>query len=184
MDGQLVDARAVGPTARVVVRSTPRLDLPDLPPDLDPAARLEANQAAVDDADISAWLPRYQVTTGGQTSTGQVDCTALSRPANYTGTSLLTVLTSTSTPTGARRRRPGDRGHRRRDRLQQRSQPLPRARPALAARRQRWLDPDDPVDDGGGGPRLPERRTEIHKFDTSRPGKPRYVASGAVPTAG
>src|SRR5690606_40683640 len=47
---------------------------------------------------------------------------------------------------------------------------------------QRWLDPDDPVDDGGGGPRRPEvdDRTEIHKFDTSGPGTPRYVGSGAV----
>src|SRR5690606_5237706 len=36
--------------------------------------------------------------------------------------------------------------------------------------------------DRGGGPRLPEvdDRTEIHKFDTSGPGTPRYVGSGAV----
>ena len=182
MDGQLVDARAVGPTARVVVRSTPRLDLPDLPPDLDPAERLEANQAAVDDADISAWLPRYQVTTGGQTSTGQVDCTALSRPAYYTGTSLVTVLTF---DLDAPALGDGDPVTVVTD-----GETVYSNGPSLYLAHdlrwqldwQRWLDPDDPVDDGGGGPRLPEvdDRTEIHKFDTSGPGTPRYVGSGAV----
>src|SRR5690606_17136495 len=51
VDGSLLDARAVGQTARVVVRSTPRLDLPHHTDD--PAAQ----QAAIEEADVTAWLP-------------------------------------------------------------------------------------------------------------------------------
>lgn len=183
MDGVLVDARAVDGTARVVVRSTPRLEFPDLPPETDPQQRLEQNRAVVDAADLSAWLPRYQVTSGGDTSTGQVDCTAMSRPASYTGTSIVTVLTfDLAAPVlgdGAPVSVVAD------------GETVYSNGPSLyLAHDMRWqlhpvgwIDPDDPVaEPGGPGLVAPEvnDRTEIHKFDTSQPGPPRYVGSGTV----
>ncbi len=38
------------------------------------------------------WLPRYESDTGGSVDKGLVGCENLSRPATYSGTSMLTVL--------------------------------------------------------------------------------------------
>src|SRR2546430_10268741 len=40
-----------------------------------------------------SWLPHYEETSGGATSTGHIACSAVSRPATYSGANLLTVLT-------------------------------------------------------------------------------------------
>ena len=77
VDGTLVDARQVGGEARVVVRSTPRVDARD--------------PAAVDSATISDWLPRYRLSGGGRTTSGSVDCRQVSRPLHYSGLTMLTV---------------------------------------------------------------------------------------------
>src|SRR5215467_1731309 len=77
VDGTLIDARQVGGEARVVVRSTPRIDA--------------ADPAAVDSATISDWLPRYRLTSGGRTTSGSVDCRQVSRPLHYSGLTMLTV---------------------------------------------------------------------------------------------
>jgi uncharacterized secreted protein with C-terminal beta-propeller domain len=83
IDGQLVDARQVGGTVRVVTRSAPRLRyLPGQDP-----------RAAVGRAGPDQWLPRYQVNAHGRTETGRVECASVRRPAQYTGSSLLTLLT-------------------------------------------------------------------------------------------
>jgi hypothetical protein len=92
IDGSLVDARAVGQTARVVVRSGPRLAFPELDETLTEPERTAANLRAIREAPLADWLPRYQVSTGGESDPGQVDCTAVSRPESYSGTSMLTVL--------------------------------------------------------------------------------------------
>lgn len=169
-DGWMVDARAVGATARVVVRSAPRIAFPEYDPGRDEQTRLERNREVVADAELADWLPRYEVTTGGTTSTGQVDCTAMTRPASYTGTSMLTVLTFDLTAAGL-----GD------------GDPVSVVAdgttvysngPSLyVATDERWRLPvpavgaeDTEVDPG----------TEIHKFDTSEPGSPTYLASGRV----
>src|SRR5690606_31354442 len=89
---ELIDARQVGATVRVVVRSTPRLAFPYGDKKTD-AERIAANRAVIDAAGPDDWLPRYEVTAGGTTTKGRVDCGAVSRPAAYTGASMLTVLT-------------------------------------------------------------------------------------------
>src|SRR5204862_415571 len=54
----------------------------------------EANQRIIDQAPVEDWLPQYTVSdANGRETTGQVDCGSVSRPAQYSGTSLLTVLT-------------------------------------------------------------------------------------------
>ncbi|RGC68714.1 Beta propeller domain protein [Micromonospora sp. MW-13] len=170
VDGSLLDARLTGPTARVVVRSQPRLGFPVLGEDATDAQRLAANRAVIARAGLDAWLPTYDWTEGGRSGDGQVGCDRLSATADSTGTVVLTVL---SFDLAAGRLGDGD--------------PVSVAGDAdtvygtagslyLAGQRQRpgqlrprgWLGSGDPT-------------TVIHQFDTGAPGRPRYLASGAVP---
>src|SRR5205814_1865282 len=85
--------RIVTISGRVVVRSAPRLLFPNADRPLTEAQRTAVNEAYLDGTTVDDWLPRYTVddTTGHHT--GRVDCTSVSRPARYTGSSMLTVLT-------------------------------------------------------------------------------------------
>jgi Beta propeller domain len=93
IDGGLIDARQIGSTVRVVITSQPRLNFPAQPGGTSSAQQVAANRAVIGRADLGAWLPRYEETSGGATSTGRIACSAVSRPATYSGASLLTVLT-------------------------------------------------------------------------------------------
>lgn len=53
---------------------------------------LSGEPKIIGDATADDWLPRYEVTSGGRTSAGRVGCERVSRPAAYSGTSLVTVL--------------------------------------------------------------------------------------------
>jgi hypothetical protein len=165
IDGGLVDARAVGQTVRVVVRSAPRLSFPEIDEDANDAERTAANIRALNEAGIESWLPRYEV----DGTTGQIDCTALSHPETYSGTSMLTVLTfdlaagelGSGDPVSVAA--DGDTVYSNGSSL-------------YIASDQRWQIMPDILP----APQLDER-TEIYKFDTSQPGQPRYVGAGAVP---
>ena len=174
IDGSLVDARQVGATARVVVRSTPRLAFPAHPRATD-QQRTAANRAIIDRATETAWLPRYRVASAdGDTRTGQIGCDRLSRPTTYySGTSLLTVLSFgldaadlgdgdpvTVAADGETVYSNGSRLYLSNDR-RWRILPARVGRPTEA-------DPHD-------------ERTEIYQFDLAKPGRPRYVASASVP---
>ena len=93
IEGSLIDARQIGPAVRVVIGSQPRLNFPAQPESTSNAQRVAANQAVISHAGLDAWLPQYEETSGGATSTGHVSCAAVSRPATYSGANLLTVLT-------------------------------------------------------------------------------------------
>jgi hypothetical protein len=162
VDGNLLDARQVADTARVVVHSTPQVPFP-LPQTGSDADRIAANQTAIDRAPIDDWLPSYTVTdASGKAHDGRVDCTAVSRPAVYTGTSLLTVLTF-------------DLG-----------------KPELGTGDPISLAADGNTVYGTGtslyvantavGPKPVRTGTELYKFDTAdRARPPRFVAAGRVP---
>jgi uncharacterized secreted protein with C-terminal beta-propeller domain len=93
-EGTLVDARMTGSTARVVLRSTPRISFRDGDVNLSEEKRLTENRAAIDDAPDAAWLPRWEVTDRtGHTARGQVDCGRVSRPTDYSGGTMVSVLT-------------------------------------------------------------------------------------------
>ncbi len=176
IDGSLVDARLIGATARIVVRSAPRVRFPDTQPGASDAARTTANKAAIDAAGVDAWLPRFAVSTGGSTRTGRVDCANLQRPATYSGTSMVTVLTMDLS----------------RDSL---GDGLPvtivadadtvyaTATSLYLANDQRWRV--QPMFDRAGPGNLtatvPDQNTELYKFDIRGTGRPAYVASGSVP---
>ena len=92
-DGRYAAARMVDGTVRLVVQNTPEITLPTTRGRHTLAHRVDANRAAVRRAPLSAWLPSYQVTTDGRTTTHSVPCTSVSHPAHYKGTSMLTVYT-------------------------------------------------------------------------------------------
>ena len=91
-EGRIVDARQTGSVARVVLSSTPKIVFP-YSQSGNEKSRLQRNRQVVSRAKVEAWLPSWEVTTGGSTVRGHVDCDAVSRPASFSGTSMLTVLT-------------------------------------------------------------------------------------------
>ncbi|HYN97754.1 MAG TPA: beta-propeller domain-containing protein [Pilimelia sp.] len=169
IDGSLVDARQVGGTARVVVRSAPRIAFPY--GEGSDASRVAANRRIIDRAGEADWLPRYTTTAGGRTTSGRVGCDRLSRPPDHSGTSLVTVLSFDLARTTL-----GD------------GDPVTVVADAdtvYGTGRSLYL-----ADDGrwrrlgwGTGPRGdgPPARTALYAFDTAGPGRPRFVAAGSVP---
>ncbi|WP_185734678.1 beta-propeller domain-containing protein [Micromonospora globispora] len=172
IDGDLVDARQVGATVRVVVRSAPRLTFPYRERATD-GQRAAANREIIDKASADDWLPRYEVNSGGRTSTGRVGCDRVSRPASYSGTSLVTVLSFDLGVATLGAGDPvtviadGDTVYSNGPRLYVANDQRWRVLPMLTARNA-VADPKD-------------QTTEIYQFDTSGTAAPRYVAAASVP---
>jgi hypothetical protein len=171
-DGSLVDARQVGGVARVVVRSWPRLTFSGYDQRLDDAQRTTANRAVVDRSTIEEWLPRFEVSTDGRTSTGVVPCDRVSRPTAYTAGSLVTVLSFDLT---GRALTDGD--------------PVTvfcdgqvvygTGSSLYLATDERWRAV---VPEAGGRVARPaDAGTRVHRFDVTGTGRPRYVTSAEVP---
>ncbi|MEU1763041.1 beta-propeller domain-containing protein [Micromonospora sp. NPDC005686] len=168
MDGRLVDARQVGATARVVISSGHRLVFPQPGKRRSDAQRIAANKAVIDKATLDDWLPRYEVSDGARTvGSGRVGCDRVSRPAEFSGASMVTVL---SFDMGAPALGAGD--------------PVTvfadgdtvygTGAHLYVASDQRWRT-------WRGGPsEAGDARTEIFQFDTGA-ATPRYVAAGSVP---
>jgi len=92
-EGSLVDARMTGGTARIVLRSSPRINFPLNYRVADPKKLIAENRAAIDDAPDNAWLPRWEVTDRTGTTKGQVDCGRVSRPTDFSGGAMVNILT-------------------------------------------------------------------------------------------
>ncbi|MBO2454940.1 beta-propeller domain-containing protein [Actinomadura barringtoniae] len=167
-DGDLVDARQTGSVARVVVKTRPRIDFPQQPVKPGPQgqqAAIDRNKEVVRKAPVSAWLPKF--TVGGKSYS--VQCDQVSRPASYTGTTMLNVLTL-------------DLSHDLGD---------PQA-VSIAADGETVYGtgsslyitgtPPQPLQWGKGNElKGTPQKTDVHKFDVRGTGRPRYVASGSVP---
>jgi hypothetical protein len=164
-DGGYVDARMVGDTARVVVQSTPTLSFPQPAGQQSNKVRAARNRDIVRHAPLSAWLPRYQVTTGGATATRTVPCGSVSHPVHFTGASMLTVFTVGLA---------GDLAD---------PQPVTLAADGTtvyASASSLYVSSE--LGTQGNGPAVPGQvRTQLDRFDISAPGKPVYLGSGAVP---
>jgi hypothetical protein len=89
-DGRLLDARQTGSVARIVLSSSPSIAFPFRATTADGLAR--ENKATINSAPISAWLPGWEITTGSATTRGRLGCGSVARPAAFSGTELLTVL--------------------------------------------------------------------------------------------
>ena len=190
IDGQFVDARMVGSTARVVAHSQPRLTFVNPTPDRGDAESLRMNRDAVGTSSIEDWLPRYRLEQGGSVQTGRVDCASVARPASYSATSMLTVLSFDLGAPALGSGDPvtivadGDTVYGTADSLYVASDAsrlgILRGAPEMAP------EPAVPALPGRGGTPVqpqpqPQQRTELYKFDISGTGRPRHVASGAVP---
>jgi hypothetical protein len=151
IDGAELDARQVGSVARVVVRSQ---------------ARLPADRGAIGSAGFDAWLPHYEETSGGATSTGRVPCDTISRPATYSGTNLLTVLTfdlaAASLGTGD-------------------AVSIAADGTTVYGTGSSLYIADDQRREAFAPSTADAAQTQIYRFDISRSGPPRYAAGGSVP---
>ena len=183
IEGSLIDARQIGPAVRVVISSQPRLNFPAQPESTSNAQRVAANQAVISHAGLDAWLPQYEETSGGATSTGHIACSAVSRPATYSGANLLTVLTFDLTSdalgsgNGVSIVADGNTVYGTDTSL-------------YVAGDERWLAEAATADAGpgmsaGGAASTPGRaagqQTDIYRFDITSPGPPRFAAGGSVP---
>ncbi|MEU8278855.1 beta-propeller domain-containing protein [Microbispora bryophytorum] len=182
--GQHVDARQAGSTVRLVVRSQPEIAFPAPKENASERELLEDNREAVLSAPADAWLPSYDVESGDASRTERVGCDRVSHPGRFTGTSMLTVHTidlAAATPFGSPApiavAADGDTVYGTAGSLYVTSNP-------------RWwgAHPIDVAPAPGSSsaaptatPGVPPERTEVHRFDVSTPGAPRYVTSGSVP---
>jgi uncharacterized secreted protein with C-terminal beta-propeller domain len=168
-EGTLVDARQTGTVARVVLKTTPKIALPESD-SFNEEKRVAANRSAVEKAPIDAWLPSWSVTTNGVTTSGRVGCDQVSRPTTFSGASMVTVLTFdvTAGSLGA-----GD--------------PVSVAADAdvvygtgsslYLASDERWRMDVWP----GRSTKSVTPRTELFRFDLPATGRPTFAAGGAVP---
>jgi hypothetical protein len=171
VDGGLVDARQVGNTARVVVKSFPRIAF-DIEGTKTDSQRLADNRALIDQTPIDAWLPRVWVTTDGVRRPMAVDCGAISRPSVYSGANLLTILTYNLSGDTLDDGKPttlvadGDTVY-------------GNGASLYVTNDQRWQARTMLNGDVATTPQ--QGRTEIYKFDTSTSDRARFVAGGSVP---
>ncbi len=184
IEGGLIDARQVGSTARVVISSQPRLNFPAQPDGTSNAQRVTANQAVIGQAGLDAWQPQYEETSGGATSTGQIACSAVSRPATYSGANLVTVLTfdlssgALGSGDGVSIVADGNTVYGTDSSL-------------YVVGDERWLAEAATADAGAGMPAggaagtsasaIIGQQTDIYRFDITSPGPPRFAAGGSVP---
>jgi hypothetical protein len=167
VEGNLLDARQVGSIARVVVSSAPRINFPGLPNGATDAQRTTVNRSIINQAPLSAWLPRIDVTTGPATAPVTVGCNALSATSVYSGSSLVTILTLDLAGSSLADPQPVT--------VMADAQTIYSDGSSLyLATDQRWraqVSGSSRVDTG----------TTIYQFDTVKPGRPSFVAGGSVP---
>ncbi|WP_250031806.1 beta-propeller domain-containing protein [Paractinoplanes maris] len=170
-DGRIVDARQHGSVARVVLSSSPQIQFP-FRGDPVPENVMQDDRDAIATAPLDAWLPDWEITTGGQTVKGQLDCATVSRPESYSGLSMLRVLSFDLTATALGDGEPvavvadGDAVYSSTDGL-------------YIANTQRRSMVVAATDDVGRAAR-PDS-TDIYRFSLPATGRPVYVASGKVP---
>ena len=165
--GTLVDARQTGSVARVVLSSKPSITFP-LRAD-STAGLLRENRGVIAGAPLTAWLPSWEITTGTTTTKGRVGCGSVSRPAGFSGTALLSVLTF---DLGAAALTDGDPVGIVADGDTVYGTPTS----LYVANNQSWR-----LNAGETGMVGPPGDTEIFRFAISGPGKPTFAASGSVP---
>jgi uncharacterized secreted protein with C-terminal beta-propeller domain len=171
LDGSYLDARLVGSAARLVITSTPPIELepPSEPgPDRERAAEAR-NRAVIDASRARSWLPSYVLEnrrTGLKRTRLLMGCRQVARPQRFSGVGMLSVVTLDL----SRGLVPADV-----DGLLSDGQTVYASKENLYVATQRWVDP------AVFEKRPPTTATALHKFDISRPLETRYQASGAVP---
>jgi Beta propeller domain len=173
-DGQFVSARLTGTTARVVISSAPAGIPLVAPADGGPVAltaAADANRGAVAASGTRAWMLRYKLETPAAGVVGEgraVRCRAVSRPRQFSGAGMVSVLTLDL----ARGMRISDA-----DAVMTDGDTVYASPTSLYVATRRWFDPAVTL--------TPEQMTRqstlIHRFDISDPLKTVYRSSGTVP---
>lgn len=229
--GAHVDARQVGSTVRIVIRSVPEIAFPEQRSNATESEMRQRNRETVMGAPIDAWLPRFEIESGGVGRTEKVRCDQVSHPDEYTGTSMLTVhtidlagslgavdpisvaadgdtvygtqsslyvtsnphwwfpmpmiddaisadtaTTSPSADTGLPTPTPDPSGTAVAPKAEPSTSPAeiaPKVEPSTSPAELVSPTPEPT-------PTVPPERTEVHRFDITGTGAPRYVSSGAV----
>jgi hypothetical protein len=153
VEGTFVDARQNGATARLVISSAPRALVA-------PALR----------AHVSGWVPArrfHSFITGHRYARPVVACSAVRRPAQFSGIGMLSILTIKL-----------DRGLYSIDStaLMADAQVVYGSSSSLYVATQRWINPLTPATNVPSSP-----ETVIDKFDATSPEHTTLTASGAVP---
>jgi len=153
MDGALVDARLTGGTARVVVGASPSTIQP----------------AAIASASVRRFVPRTvlkSAVSGRTFKRSVVGCDDVRHPRRFSGLDLLTVLTIDL-----------DKGlfNVDRDAIMAGAQTVYASTTGLYIASQRYVAA---LEDGRSIPQ--SSRTEIHRFDASKPAETSYASSGSV----
>lgn len=171
VDGSLVAARRTGASVRLVVSSSP-LRLPLVQPSSSAApamrAATRANRRAVARANATAWLPRITVrnVAAKRTVRRSVGCRSVSRPAQFAGVGMVSVLTVGATDTLSLRDT---------DAILTDGDLVYASPTSLYVATPRWASPA-----AAESSSPPRGVTLIHKLDTSDPARTVYRASGAV----
>ncbi|MFI6596478.1 beta-propeller domain-containing protein [Nonomuraea sp. NPDC050536] len=209
--GQFIDARMVGSTVRLVTRSQPDITFPTPKDNATDDERTKQNQDVVRRAPLDAWLPKVEITdASGAVRKDAVKCERVSHPADYTGTSLLTVhtidLAQGITAAGTdpiSLAADGDTVYGTPNSLYVASNPrwwgrivepmavddsstsAPAAEPTPTEPSVTATAPEATATltatPEPSTPKAPPEETEVHRFDITQPGAPSYVASGKVP---
>jgi hypothetical protein len=171
VDGSLVSARRTKASVRMVVSSAPdRLPLvqPSSPGAAGVRAAARANRRAVGRANATAWLPRITVrdVATKRTVRRAVGCRAVSRPVQFAGVGMVSVLTVGATDT----LRLLDT-----DAILTDGDLVYASPTSLYVATPRWASPA-----AAESTSPPRGATLIHKLDTSDPARTTYRASGAV----
>jgi uncharacterized secreted protein with C-terminal beta-propeller domain len=173
-DGDYLDARQTGSTARVVLRSFPRIDFPAFRPGRSQTDALAENRRVVRRAPLDAWLPNYEVTTGANRQRRRVPCERVSHPAGSTSMSIVSVLTFDLGGGGIADADPVS--------------VVTNGGTVYGTGSSLYISDTDygsPVYRDPGSAVKPTKpqavRTDIHRFDVNGTGPPRYAASGSVP---
>ena len=169
LDGSYRAARMVDGTARVVLASGPG-GLPFVYPEGSGLrAEREAtrrNREVIASSTIESWLPYYvaEDSTGAETEGAALECDAVSRPPEFAGFGIVSVLSvdmsATLTPAGGTG-------------VVAAGETVYASTQNLYVTTNRWYDPADQQ------ATVEDYSTEIHAFDITQP-QARYVASGSV----
>jgi len=173
VDGQYLNARVNGGSARVVIASSPQVSVPQGAPSLGTGPGARGGQAdartAIRRTRTSAWRPSAVIRnarTGRRARSALVRCRSVRRPAQFSGLDLLTVLTidlsKGLTPVDS-------------DAVMTGGETVYASPSGLYVATQRWVD-DLPSE----GTTPPPMSTAIHKFDISDLSETVYRGSGRV----
>ena len=174
VQGTYIDAREVDGVARVVMGSSPRL--PFVYPDGErtEGEALRENRRVIQRSAVDDWLPRYELERDGVRRDGVLtDCDQVRHPERYSGSSMLSVLTiPMGEPLNA-----GDAVS-----IVADGETVYGTTDSLYIAHNDWDGGPVPLADQPvrSGPARPRLATEVHQFEISAPGRPRYVASGEV----